>query len=580
MTTRAKALYNYDATRENEVALKRGDNLIVLANFGEWTYVSNLILNKKGMVPTNYIRILNESNAPPAATTATHNNQNNQASTNTSTTANTANTAAAATTATTTINNSNNQFANASQKLDVSLLKELTGRNDGSKYGIVTRTLTDNAGGKALAVKEGDIVKILEVYPTGWTNVVLVTTGAKGLISKQHYVEYKAGDPLPAQFVVEPKKEVQQQQEVKQEVKQEPQQQQEVKEEVKQDPQQQQQQQEVKQEVKQEPIHCEDIKFEAVAKFDYTSRSESELTFKEKDRLGILKDDVPGGWWLASLNGKIGHVPPGYLEKVNPDAEKKDEPQATTPATATTTTTASTTPQQPSTVDSAKAPLDEGKSDANKEAPAAEAKQGAENASVSVTATVTAVPEAQENANAAAAVAKPSDAGSEVKSEVKQEEEKKEEGAGIKAGVEIAVEKKEEKKKADNEDEEDAEEDTHDPKGELPDCPFEATAIYDYNASGSEEVSLVTGEVVTVVSYATLGWVTVQRKGKEGSGSFIGHVPRGWIKAIDSKKYNKVDISDNPDDFYKVLYTFNPNGPSQIPLKASDIVQVISKEDP
>lgn len=542
MTTKAKALYNYDATRENEVALKRGDNLIVLANFGEWTYVSNLVLNKNGMVPTNYIRILNDSNTPAAAATATaatteQANQSNQASKQTS--------AAASTTTTTT--QSTNQFVNASEKLDVSLLQELTGKNDGSKYGIVTRTLTDNAGGKALAVKEGDIVKILEVYPTGWTNVVLVTTGAKGLISKQHYVEYKAGDPLPAQFVTEPKKDAKQepQQEAKQ---QQPQQ------EAKQDSQQQQQQ-------PKEVIQCESVKFEAVAKFDYAGRSESELTFKENDKVSVLKDDVPGGWWLASLNAKIGHVPPGYFEKVNPDAEKKNG----MPANTTTITTATTQQQQPSATE---APTGEAKQNVEKDATAAEVKQGAES-----------VPEVKESGSDAAN--KTPESGNEAKSDANAEEKKAEEEKSVGSAAE-KKEGAEEKKKegaAAADDDEEAEEDIHDPKGELPDCPFEATAIYDYNASGSEEVSLVTGEVVTVISYAMLGWVTVQRKEKDKKGGLIGHVPRGWVKAIDNGKYSKVDISDNPDDFYKVLYTFNPNGPSQIPLKAYDIVQVISKED-
>lgn len=544
MERKAKALYNYNATRENEVAMKRGDNLIILSDFGEWTYVSNLAINKRGMVPTNYIRELTETAAPSA--------QQSQPSKPAE--AESTKTADVPLSSTTTQANPASN-ASSSQKLDVAMLQELTSKNDGIKYGIVTRTLTDTAGGKALSVKEGDIVMILDVYPTGWTNVVLVTTGAKGLISKQHYVEYKSGDPLPAQFTASQQQEQQQQQS---------------------QPQSQQQQQGVQ---KRESIPADAIKFAAIAKFDYASKSESELAFKENDRVEILKDDVPGGWWLALLNGKIGHVPPGYFEKVVPQPPSESEAKKTGDAPV-----ASIEPKKDDSVTNASGEVSVPSVNANNGVvPVAEVKNGETTPSLSNVASTnngaSDTPVVSVNVTVSAPESNKSDNKNAVSNEnnkPKAEEDKKNvEGSATKMGVvkELA------EIPAKEEDDEETVEETHDPKGELPDCPFEATAIYDYNASGNGEVSLVMGEIVTVVSYALLGWITVNKTSKDATGPLVGHVPRDWISALDNAKYNKVDVSDNPDDFYKALYEFNSNGPSQVSLKAGDIVHVISKEN-
>ena len=556
MSTKAKALYNYNATRDNEVAMKRGDNLVVKGSFGEWTFVTNLAIGKSGMVPTNYIRIITR----PAATAAT--------------TVNTA--AATATTTTTTTTTTTSASANATKpsstttaasgdegKLDIVLLQDLAGRGDGCHYGVIIKSVTDGAGGKALAVKEGDIVKVLEVYPTGWIKAVHVITGAEGLVSKKSYVEYRAGDPIPAQFAVSMPK---------------------VAETVTADS--------AATTTAAAQEDEENVKFTAIGKFDYTGRTESELSFRENDKLKILDDKVPGGWWLATLNGKIGHVPPGYLERLDFEEEKggKVSPakallpspsssSSSSVVTATTAVTAGTTGN-----DSDSKPKNEEANENNQEKPlndcavttttsdstktikdiSDESSKGGSSSSSSIaieinasTATIPAI--------SAAAAADPTN--------VKEKDEEK---------ATTATKEKKKESKEEEEDEEE-EEETHDPKRELPNCPYEATAVYDYKASSDEEVSVASGEVVTVISYARLGWVTVQ-KHTEGSTVFneqsYGHVPRSWIKPVETGKYSKVDVVDNPDDFYKALYNFTPTGPSQIALKADDVIQVISKADP
>lgn len=579
MTTKAKALYNYDATRDNEVAMKRGDNLIVLGNFGEWTYVSNLAISKKGMVPTNYIRVIPDNSTTPSEQHTTNTSSTSLSSSNT----------------TNTTNNTNNAN-NTNQKLNVTLLQELVNSNDGNKYGIVIRTLTDNAGGKALAVKEGDIVKILEVYPTGWTNVLLVTTNESGLVSKQHYVEYKAGDPLPPQFTTEQQQQQpnQQQQNQIQSQQQQPQPQHQQLQQIKQIQQQNQRKSRIVSGV---------VKFSAVAKFDYNGRSESELTVKINDKIAVLKDDVPGGWWLASFNGKIGHVPPGYFEKSVPTVEENEEKKKKVEDVKPANLEASTVAAEPKKEDGNAATTKENNDvtantvEVKKDEPVNEVKKDSENTGAAaaavtpvatVSGTVAITPNTPANDNTIDSDKSPSNVTIENKMDDKKAEneenkkdmiteDKKEEDKEEEKGKNVS---ENDNVTSDTKEEDVVEEETRDPKGELPDCPFEATAIYDYNASGSEEVSLVSGEVVTVVSYALLGWVTVHKKAKDPNSPVIGHVPRDWIKAVDNSKYNKVDISENPDDYYKVLYTFNPNGPSQIPLKAGDVVQIISKEDP
>jgi SLIT-ROBO Rho GTPase activating protein len=51
---------------------------------------------------------------------------------------------------------------------------------------------------------------------------------------------------------------------------------------------------------------------EAVAQFDFTARSQRELSFKKGDVL-TLYTQVSGDWWKGSKDGRDGLVPDKYI---------------------------------------------------------------------------------------------------------------------------------------------------------------------------------------------------------------------------------------------------------------------------
>ena len=51
---------------------------------------------------------------------------------------------------------------------------------------------------------------------------------------------------------------------------------------------------------------------EAVAQFDFTARSQRELSFKKGDLL-TLYTQVSGDWWKGSKDGRDGLVPDKYI---------------------------------------------------------------------------------------------------------------------------------------------------------------------------------------------------------------------------------------------------------------------------
>ncbi|KAH3767941.1 hypothetical protein Pelo_32 [Pelomyxa schiedti] len=58
------------------------------------------------------------------------------------------------------------------------------------------------------------------------------------------------------------------------------------------------------------------VKFRVRAIYDYTGSSPSELSFKTGDDLDIVADNLPGGWWRAVTQGKIGHIPSGFVQRL------------------------------------------------------------------------------------------------------------------------------------------------------------------------------------------------------------------------------------------------------------------------
>ena len=51
---------------------------------------------------------------------------------------------------------------------------------------------------------------------------------------------------------------------------------------------------------------------EAVAQFDFTARSERELTFGKGDVL-VLHSQVSSDWWKGSFQGRHGLIPDKYI---------------------------------------------------------------------------------------------------------------------------------------------------------------------------------------------------------------------------------------------------------------------------
>ena len=51
---------------------------------------------------------------------------------------------------------------------------------------------------------------------------------------------------------------------------------------------------------------------EAVAQFDFTARSDRELSFN-KGNLLVLQSQVSSDWWRGSHKGKVGLIPDKYI---------------------------------------------------------------------------------------------------------------------------------------------------------------------------------------------------------------------------------------------------------------------------
>ena len=61
-----------------------------------------------------------------------------------------------------------------------------------------------------------------------------------------------------------------------------------------------------------------------VAKYDYKTRENGDLTIKKGDLVYIV-DDKEEGWWLvkAKLSGQVGYIPSNYIVKFKSfDAEE------------------------------------------------------------------------------------------------------------------------------------------------------------------------------------------------------------------------------------------------------------------
>ena len=101
------------------------------------------------------------------------------------------------------------------------------------------------------------------------------------------------------------------------------------------------------------------VLFIAQAKFDYTGKGKTELSFKAGDVVGVKKE-VPGGWYAATLDRRTGHVPASFFTRivfaadgVTPISATNASPATRTskPVNPTRATSPRTLPRQQSTPD-------------------------------------------------------------------------------------------------------------------------------------------------------------------------------------------------------------------------------------
>ena len=60
-----------------------------------------------------------------------------------------------------------------------------------------------------------------------------------------------------------------------------------------------------------------------IAKYDYASRSDNEMSFKRGDQFFIINNDNKDWWYArAKHSGEEGHVPNNYVTKSPIDAEE------------------------------------------------------------------------------------------------------------------------------------------------------------------------------------------------------------------------------------------------------------------
>jgi len=94
------------------------------------------------------------------------------------------------------------------------------------------------------------------------------------------------------------------------------------------------------------------ILFLAKAKFDYTGKGKTELSFKAGDVIGIKKE-VSGGWYVATIDRRTGHVPSSFFTRVDflADGVTPSTPRSVSPKTRPSSVTLpkSTTPPGPGT---------------------------------------------------------------------------------------------------------------------------------------------------------------------------------------------------------------------------------------
>ena len=62
------------------------------------------------------------------------------------------------------------------------------------------------------------------------------------------------------------------------------------------------------------PILADVLKIECTALYDYTARSEKELSFKKGDQLQVIEKTPDSNWWDGFHEGKRGFIPVSYVE--------------------------------------------------------------------------------------------------------------------------------------------------------------------------------------------------------------------------------------------------------------------------
>ena len=81
-------------------------------------------------------------------------------------------------------------------------------------------------------------------------------------------------------------------------------------------------------------IFADLLMIDAHALYNYTARSDKELSFKRGDLLQVIEKTPDNYWWDGFIQGKRGFIPAAYIEilELNPVSPDSTTTSAPTPA--------------------------------------------------------------------------------------------------------------------------------------------------------------------------------------------------------------------------------------------------------
>lgn len=101
-------------------------------------------------------------------------------------------------------------------------------------------------------------------------------------------------------------------------------------------------------------------------------------------------------------------------------------------------------------------------------------------------------------------------------------------------------------------------------------CVTQALALYTFQSTSQEEISISSGEKIEIIEYEGDGWCKVRNKAGQ-----VGYVPEAYIQLIDAKN------TSTEDDFIcyaKALYDYDACEEEELSFKEGDFIKVISQQ--